>query len=81
MCQLELPLRHGAGSPNVGAGCMVSHIHAFVRVRPLLPREFAQSTSEAVSVYEVLVNCAVSQYSFRRQSRGGNYEMQPLPLP
>ena len=32
---------------------MVSHIHAFVRVRPLLPREFAQSTSEAVSVYEV----------------------------
>ena len=38
---------------------MVSHIHAFVRVRPLLPREFAQSTSEAVSVYEVLVECAV----------------------
>ncbi len=32
---------------------MVSHIHAFVRVRPLLPREFAQSTAEAVSVYEV----------------------------
>ncbi|DBA96954.1 hypothetical protein WJX77_010368 [Trebouxia sp. C0004] len=31
---------------------MVSHIHAFVRVRPLLPREFAQSTAEAVSVYE-----------------------------
>ena len=29
---------------------MVSHIHAFVRVRPLLPREFAQSASEAVSV-------------------------------
>ncbi|KAL0023901.1 hypothetical protein WJX79_009004 [Trebouxia sp. C0005] len=31
---------------------MVSHIHAFVRVRPLLPREFAQSTAEAVSVYQ-----------------------------
>ncbi|KAL0044209.1 hypothetical protein WJX82_004352 [Trebouxia sp. C0006] len=35
-----------------GCATMVSHIHAFVRVRPLLPREFAQSTAEAVSVYE-----------------------------
>ena len=40
---------------QLSCGCvtMVSHIHAFVRVRPLLPREFAQSTAEAVSVYEV----------------------------
>ena len=43
----------GACSPQSRGTVMVSHIHAFVRVRPLLPREFAQSTSEAVTVYEV----------------------------
>ena len=48
---------------------MVSHIRAFVRVRPLLPREFAQSISEAVSVYEVLINC---QEAFGYNSCGGN---------
>ena len=48
---------------------MVSHIHAFVRVRPLLPREFVQSASEAVSVHEVVLArlCAKdSSAAFRR---------------
>ena len=37
----------------ISSDIMVSHVHAFVRVRPLLPREFVHSTSEAVSVHEV----------------------------
>lgn len=48
---------------------MVSHINALVRVRPLLPREFAQTTSEAVAVYEVTVLPAALVHAWRARLR------------
>ena len=66
---------------QLSCGCvtMVSHIHAFVRVRPLLPREFAQSTAEAVSVYEVnsQESSTLERWSFSTVHSDGVHHLGP----